>query len=132
MTTVLFTRDGARYTLQFAYDRTVVDLLKATVPPHARSWSKTTKTWSVSVDWCRPLAATMRNIGCTVIGLDDARQQTHEGASWARSIFRAVGAGRVAAVHRALTKVLHPDNAETGSHELQRQLNQARAELEAR
>ena len=130
MTTVMFTRAGAVYTVRFDYNAAVVELLKSTVPAHARTWDKTGKQWAVDADWYQRLAAAMRAAGCTVVGLDDTRQQAHDGKEWAHTLFTAVGPARVPAVHRALTKVLHPDTA-TGCPVLQRELNDARAELES-
>jgi len=70
MTTVVFTRAGAVYTVRFDYNAAVVELLKSTVPAHARTWDKTGKQWTVDADWYQPLAAAMRAVGCTVVGLD--------------------------------------------------------------
>ncbi|WP_205874446.1 hypothetical protein [Mycobacterium camsae] len=132
--TVLFLEAGSRCTVQFAYEPAIVEVLKAVVPAYARSWTKATKQWKVDTDWAQPLASALRGIGCTVIGFDDLHQppQHQPCITWAQSLFRAVGEKRASAVHRALTKVLHPDNTQTGSHELQQQLNDARSELEER
>ena len=131
MTTVLFSsrRDG-RYRVEFHYSAVVVELLKAMVPAHARSWNAATREWTVNLDWVEPLAAALRACGHTVVGFDETAPAAQCG-SWARHLYRAVGPHRLPAVHRALSKVLHPDNTDTGSHELQRELNDARAELEA-
>ena len=103
-TTVVFTRAGTAYTVRFRYDPRLVELLKATVPAYARSWSKVGKTWSVEADWAEPLAAAMRSAGFEVVDLDDTlrRARTHEGMDWAHALFTAVGPTRVPAVHRAL------------------------------
>lgn len=126
MTTVLFTRDGGTYTVEFAYSPVVVEMLKASVPSYARSWDKAAKQWTVAGDWAAPLAAALRGIGCTIIGLE--ADSSCKG--WAQHLFRAVGQRRAPAVHRALTRVLHPDNPSTGCPTLQRELNDARSELE--
>ena len=76
--------------------------------------------------WVAVLAAELVRHGHTVTGLHTA----DSGTDWAAHLFRAVGPRRAPAVHRALTRVLHPDNAVTGSHELQRQLNDAKAQIE--
>jgi len=128
--TVVFDRVGNGYTVRFPYDALLVELLKSRVPSYARTWDKTGKQWTVDADWYQPLAAAMRAVGCTVVGLDAPRQQAHDGKDWARALFTAVGPARVPAVHRALSKVLHPDTA-TGCTVLQRELNDARAELES-
>jgi hypothetical protein len=99
------------------------------VPAYARRWDKAAKQWIVDVEWGQPLAATLRNIGCTIVGVDDNRHQHHDGKTWAHTLFGAVGKQRIPAVHRALTKVLHPDTP-TGDAILQRQLNDARAEVQ--
>lgn len=132
MTTVVFTRAGAVYTVRFDYNASLVELLKDAVPAYARSWNKADRTWSVNTDWSEPLAAAMRATGCEVVDLDGSlrRQQAHDGKDWAHTLFTAVGPTRVPAVHRALSKVLHPDTA-TGCPILQRELNDARTELES-
>lgn len=128
--TVLFTPAGARYVVQFAYSPVVVEIMKAVVPPAARSWSQEARKWTVDVDWVGPLGAALRAAGCIVIGLGE---QAHcASAAWALSLFHAVGPHRTPAVHRALSKVLHPDNAETGCPVLQRELNAARAAVEVK
>jgi hypothetical protein len=128
MTTVVFNRAGDRYTVEFAYNPILVEVLKAAVPSYARSWDKTTKRWLVDDAWAKPLATTLRATGCLVVGIDETPRKSCD--SWAASLFRAVGERRIPAVHRALSRILHPDNPDTGSAQLQRQLNDARAELE--
>jgi hypothetical protein len=49
--------------------------------------------------------------------------------TWAMTLFENVGKERIPDIHRALTKVLHPDNQATGDHFLQQQLNDARDAL---
>jgi len=77
--------------------------------------------------YAAPLAAAFTELGCTVVGVETRTPSACDG--WAQHLFRAVGPSRVTAVHRALSKVLHPD-VPTGSGVLQRELNDARAELE--
>jgi len=80
--------------------------------------------------YAAPLAAAFTELGCTVVGVETRTPATSSACDgWAQHLFRAVGPSRVTAVHRALSKVLHP-NVPTGSGVLQRELNDARAELE--
>jgi hypothetical protein len=127
MTTVMFNRAADRYIVEFPYDRLVVEVVKNTVPSYARSWNKAAKQWVIDSEWAVPLATALRRTGCLVCGIDE-NPSNSPCQSWAASLFRAVGQRRIPAVHRALTRVLHPDNTDTGDTELQRQLNDARSE----
>jgi hypothetical protein len=133
MSTVLFQRHGTTYTIRFRYDASVIEVLKAAVPSHARSWNPATKEWTVDASHAERLASALRRTGHTVIGLDpDPRPHTTTGtdlSQWARILFRRVGPARREPVFRALTRVLHPDNAATGDTALQRELNSAREQL---
>lgn len=128
MTAVRFDKRGNGYGVTFRYDPEIVELLKLSVPAYARSWSPPRREWLVEAIYAHELAGTLRQLGHTIIGLETSRGPSCNG--WAHHLFRVVGPRRVPTVHRALTKVLHPDNAATGSVELQRELNDARAELE--
>ena len=122
MTTVRFTARGTRhYTVNFPFDPTVVGLIK-TIPSHARTYEPDTKTWMIDADYAQELAGTLRGIGCVVVGIE-------QNNDWAKALIRAVGADRADSVVRALTRVLHPDNQDTGDADLQRQLNTARDEI---
>jgi hypothetical protein len=118
------------WAVRFRYDPKLVDALKVTVPNYARSWKPDGKYWLIG-GYVRELAAAMRELGHTVIGFGtnptpaDAPRD-----NWAAQLFRAVGRERTPAVHRALSRVLHPDNGDTGCPTLQRQLNDARDGLE--
>jgi len=125
--TVVFDRVGNGYTVRFPYDALLVELLKSRVPSYARTWFSAGKYWTVDSAYAAPLAAAYTELGCTVVGVETRAPSACDG--WAQHLFRAVGPSRVAAVHRALSKVLHPD-VPTGSGVLQRELNDARAELE--
>ena len=112
----------------------MVDLLKA-VPKHYRSWRPETKQWRIA-SWYTPiLARIMRCSWTLIVGIDVAdpppRRNGHT-QTWAQTLFSAVGADRADQVHRALTRILHPDNPETGDTTLQRELNTARAQLHGR
>jgi len=125
--TVVFDRVGNGYTVRFPYDALLVELLKSRVPSYARTWFSAGKYWTVDSAYAAPLAAAFTELGCTVVGVETRTPSACDG--WAQHLFRAVGPSRVTAVHRALSKVLHPD-VPTGSGVLQRELNDARAELE--
>ena len=125
--TVVFDLVNDRYTVRFPYDALLVELLKSRVPSYARTWNSAGKLWTVDSVYAAPLAAAFTELGCTVVGVDTRTPSACDG--WAQHLFRAVGPSRVTAVHRALSKVLHPD-VPTGSGVLQRELNDARAELE--
>jgi len=129
VTTIRFDQHGASaYGVTFKYDPELVELLKLTVPPYARSWSRPRREWVIDTIYARELAGVFQRLGHTIIGLDAPRDSSYKG--WAQHLFQAVGPRRAPAVHRALTKVLHPDNTATGSTTLQRELNDARAELD--
>ncbi|WP_176358175.1 hypothetical protein [Mycobacterium persicum] len=117
--------DG-RSTVRFRYDSAVVSLIKSTVPAYARSWSAQSRCWFVDTDWTTVLAAELVRHGHSVSGLSDPH--TSSSGDWAHALFRAVGPQRAPAVHRALSRVLHPDTP-TGCPVLQRQLNDARTAL---
>ena len=125
--TVVFDRVGNGYTVRFPYDALLVELLKSRVPSYARTWFSAGKYWAVDSAYAAPLAAAFTELGCTVVGVETRTPSACDG--WAQHLFRAVGPSRVTAAHRALSKVLHPD-VPTGSGVLQRELNDARAELE--
>jgi len=125
--TVVFDLVNDRYTVRFSYDPLLVELLKSRVPSYARTWNSAGKLWTVDSVYAAPLAAAFTELGCTVVGVETRTPSACDG--WAQHLFRAVGPSRVTAVHRALSKVLHP-NVPTGSGVLQRELNDARAELE--
>ena len=125
--TVVFDLVDERYTVRFPYDALLVELLKSRVPSYARTWNSAGKLWTVDSAYAAPLAAAFTELGCTVVGVETRTPSACDG--WAQHLFRAVGPSRVTAVHRALSKVLHPD-VPTGSGVLQRELNDARAELE--
>ena len=125
--TVVFDSVGNGYTVRFPYDALLVELLKSRVPSYARTWFSADKYWTVDSAYAAPLAAAFTELGCTVVGVETRTPSACDG--WAQHLFRAVGPSRVTAVHRALSKVLHPD-VPTGSGVLQRELNDARAELE--
>jgi hypothetical protein len=46
-------------------------------------------------------------------------------AYWASTLFATVGCDRAKSVYRAMTRVLHPDNPETGDDAMWRELNDA-------
>jgi hypothetical protein len=127
-TTVEFAYHPDGFAVSFAYSPKLVSIIKSTVPSRGRRWNPREKTWTVAPLWADDLATALIENGCRIIGF--GVQQAYD--DWAKSLFAAVGPARVPAVHRALSKVLHPDNAETGCATLQKQLNTARREVEER
>jgi hypothetical protein len=136
MSTILFTRHGTTFTVQFRYDAAVIELLKAAVPGHARSWNPATKEWTVRATHAEQLAKALRATGHQVIGIGPPRTDPPpraggpilDTAQWARILFRRVGPNRREPVFRALTRILHPDVG--GDHRLMQELNVAREELD--
>lgn len=126
MGTVRFIRRDTGYVVTFAYDRTLVDALKATVPSYARQWDATRREWWLEAQWAAEFAATVRELGGTVVGLGT---RSGDPAQWARMLFSRVGPARSAAVYRALSRCLHPDTP-TGDKQLQQELNDAHSAIE--
>jgi HepA-related protein (HARP) len=122
LTTGRFTARGIHhYTVNFNYNPTVVDMIK-TVPTCARTYEPATKMWMITTDYAAQLADDLRGAGCTVVGMA-------QNNDWAKTLLRTVGPERADQVVRALTRIIHPDNPDTGDAELQRQLNTARDEV---
>lgn len=128
--------NGRCWIVRFAYDANLVRHLKAVKPEH-RSFDPVEKTWSIS-DYIslHTIVARIAADGYVVISDDPAfrnrRQSTPPPPAkpaaaepWADALFDAVGPDRIDAVHRALTKVLHPDVA-GGDAALMQALNVAR------
>jgi hypothetical protein len=127
MSVVQFTDLGWVYTVRFAYDPQLVALIKGAVPASMRSYDPVLRQWTVNVTYVHKLADSMRELGCTVVGLDPPLQTGRD--SWAQQLLDQVGIDRIQAVYRALTRVLHPDNQVTGDGRLQQQLNDAYSQL---
>ena len=128
MTAVMFDRRGETYAVRFSYDPTLVDLLKSTVPSYARRWSPPRREWFVEAIYARELADTLHGLGHTVVGIESvAPRDTFDVSCWAKLLFKRVGPNRSTAVYRVLSKCLHPDVG--GDTELQRELNDAHAEI---
>lgn len=129
-TTVVFDRRGDYYAVRFPYRPELVETLKLSVPGWARRWNPTAKHWVVDACHAHTLGEHLAAMGATVLGLTAAPTGPDaEAGAWARLLFAAVGAARASAVHRALSRVLHPDTA-TGDERLQQQLNDAAAALQ--
>ena len=120
------------HAVTFAYDPTIVELLKASVPGFVRSWNPVRREWLILERvYATQFADTLRGLGHTVIGID-ASSRCRSGddpAHWARILFRRVGPTRAEPLFRSLTRVLHPDNAKNRDTQLQREFNAASAEL---
>ncbi len=130
MSAVLFQRHTTVYAVTFPYSPVLVSIIKTTVPGYARTWNQTGKQWTVEALWAPILAAEIRRLGHTVIGLDDPPNPTHGPGStggWARSVFQRVGPHRAPLAYRLLSRLCHPDHG--GDHLLQVELNQAFGEL---
>lgn len=71
-----FTKTGfTYYTVVFAYDPDLVELIKQTVPAYAREWKPSTKEWTVDDMHAHRLAAAMRSWGVTVLGIEEPPPQ---------------------------------------------------------
>lgn len=126
MSTVRITPNGDGWSsVSFRYDPEVIDLIK-TFPSSARRWNPATKVWAVEGFAVRELAALLTQYGHRVIEpsrtTPPPRSAPHD--SWADALMDAVGRQRIEPVHRALTRVLHPDVG--GDTELMQALNAAR------
>ena len=130
MTAVRFTPGLDGTIVAFNYDPAVVATIKQTVPAHARSWHPREKLWTIEAGWAPVLAATLRDYGHTVTGLDEPPPR-HRDHDWAKMLFRRVGPARAGPVFRSLSKILHPDAA-SGDAQLQRELNAAHQEISSR
>ncbi|MGO9098910.1 MAG: hypothetical protein ACLP9Y_05500 [Mycobacterium sp.] len=131
MTAVRFQRRGDVHAITFAYDPTIVELLKVSVPSFIRSWNPDRREWLILEPvYATQFADTLRRLGHTVIGLGDPPNPTHGSGStggWARSVFQRVGPGRAPLAYKLLSRLCHPDHG--GDHQLQVELNQAFGEL---
>lgn len=109
--------------VHFKYDKDVIAIIK-TIPADCRSWNAEGKYWTVKSGKTDELATALRDAGHSVLGVSSSPAQRSIGCNWAQEMFRAVGPQRAPMVHRALTKILHPDTS-TGDCLLQQQLNDA-------
>ncbi|MGO8772062.1 MAG: hypothetical protein ACLQIK_08380 [Mycobacterium sp.] len=134
MTAVRFQHRGDGHAVTFAYDPTIVELLKAMVPSFVRSWNPQRREWMILEPvYATQFADTLRRLGHPVIGIDDPpaqRQHATDPAGWARAVFTRVGAGRAPLAYKLLSRLCHPDHG--GDHQLQVELNQAFGELSER
>lgn len=129
MTAVRFEPYGEQYVLRFAYDPTLVSIVK-TVPSYARSWQPTSRVWLIDRFYAEQLAADIARMGHTVIGLDAEPTPPPKASGdgdWARAVFKRVGPGRTDIVYKMLCKALHPDVG--GDTQLMQELNEARREI---
>ena len=126
-TAVRFESYGEQYILRFAYDPTLVSIVK-TVPSYARSWQPTSKVWIIDRPYAVQLAADFARMGHIVTGIETSRQREVPDDDWAKLLFRRVGSGKTDIVYRALSRVLHPDVG--GDTQLMQELNDARREIQ--
>ena len=74
MSAVRFERIGAHYddflVSLIKYDQHAVDVIKS-LPHWTRSWDPMAQVWRIHPGYAEPLAASLRRIGCTIVGLDD-------------------------------------------------------------
>jgi RPA family protein len=115
------TTDTAR--VSFGYDPGAVAIIKS-ITSTSRSYDPTTKVWTVAGSVVDDLVWMLTQDGHRVVTTVTGKPPQFP-TEWAEALFAAVGPERVDAVHRALTKIFHPDT-ETGSNDLQQQLNDAR------
>jgi hypothetical protein len=129
MTAVRFERRDTITAVTFAYDPTVVDTIKSTVPAFLRSWNPVRREWRILEPvYAAELARVLRGAGYTIVGLDPPHPTGRsDSAGWARSVFARVGPARAPLAYKLLSRVCHPDHG--GDHQLQLELNQAFAEL---
>src|SRR5271156_6467443 len=66
--TVEFSSAADIYIVRFVYNRSLVELVKATVPAEARTWSPQLKLWIISALYAEELARVLRSEGHTVVG----------------------------------------------------------------
>ena len=105
-----------------------VEAIKAAVPAFARRWSPPRREWVIDEVCGQRLAAALRRINCTIVGLDnDLRYSGTDSAEWARAVFQRVGHDRAPLAYKLLSRVCHPDHG--GDHQLRIELNAAFAEL---
>jgi len=120
------TLGGAR--VSFAYDPDLVSVIKTLHSAHRR-WNATTKTWWVATAAINELTEILEAGGYTVISTMRSRSSSPPPPrsprdTWADLLLDAVGQERVEPVHRALSRVLHPDVG--GDTALMQALNAAR------
>lgn len=135
MTSVKFEKAGTVYLVRFPYNRHLVETLKSSVPSWGRQWKPDTKQWVIDGLYARGLAADLRTVGCTVIGLTAeppprTAPAADDPSKWAHLLFRRVGTDRRQAIYRALSKCLHPDVG--GDAAMQREMNDAFKQAEGR
>ena len=128
MTAAYFERRGTVYAVTLdTYDVDAVEIIKAAVPSFARRWSKPRREWLIDEVYGQRLAAALRRINCTIVGLDHRDHAHDDSSAWARTLFRRLGPARAPQAYRLLSRVCHPDHG--GDHQLQIELNQAYAEF---
>src|ERR1700682_1535782 len=102
--------------IKFDYDAQIVSLIKALVPSHARSYDRTTKTWSIDdPHYVQMLEAELKRDGYPVTWIDDspppAEEQSDEYAAdqVAADVLTRIEPKHQGAVFRAMGRILYPD-----------------------
>ena len=127
MTAIRIIVSDGRAEVSFQYDPDVVDAIK-TVPSHRRTWDSLRKVWTVPASTIPSLIEMLEADGHRVHvtgGTNVPPPRTAPaGGTWADLLLEAVGPLRVEPVHRALSRILHPDVG--GDTTLMQTLNAAR------
>lgn len=122
MTTVYATREAGGWTLEFAYDATVVATIKATVPASRRSWDSVERQWWVAGPY---LDVVRRALGarCTWIVVGGSTPPTVGLEDAFVVLLDALPPTMRTTVKRALLRAVHPDVG--GDHMVSAALNRA-------
>ena len=134
---------GEWFDIQWRYDPNLVTLIKATIPGPFRTYEPSTHTWSASKTWAQAFAEACKREGHTVSGVTtsvfgrNGRQRALPPLPpaapvpvlmWADVLLaKCPDAQLRKSVHRALSRVLHPDVAGEVGAQLQKELNAAMA-----
>ena len=119
--------DAGWYAVRFTYDPDAVDAIKM-LPGFARRWEPAQKYWKVDASFVNEAANQLKRLGYSIRGVESAKPGTKQ-QNWAELLFKRVGPDRTDSVYRALSRILHPDNATTGDKAMQQELNDAKSKL---
>ena len=121
------------------YDSELVGALKAHIPPRARSWEPSTKSWTISRQYAENIEGLLADLCHRVEWLTsrDAANR-HQATQTCDPDYRALhvqpDAPRevVTAAHRALALLHHPDRAGYGSTAQMQRINAAYDRVKAK